>query len=244
MKYYCSNNNEQFIVETEIVELYNLLLTKSPIGLKNLIDCSNNVLDNKDNLYNIVKCIRGQMAWWWVYNAYGQTDINMDDMNYLMLIIIWLLTMIEENKATVKEIMTYDTSTNQVTIINDNLKQTFRDSVSSDSYYQNKLIQDASNNYVMDIMLFHGIFKQYMYNLIDIKKTVCDCDSQYTSLSQAQKQQVDAQFNQVLYEISQARMQKVQAEMDAQAQMLQAQANQRTSIEKLGVPFVEMFHAY
>ena len=47
-------------------ELYNRLLNYLPIGLKNLIYCdlSNNILD-KDNVYNIVKCIRGQLFWWW-----------------------------------------------------------------------------------------------------------------------------------------------------------------------------------
>jgi hypothetical protein len=96
--------------------------------------------------------------------------------------------MIEENKATVREIMTFDASTNQVIIINDNLKQTFQDSDSDSDYLDKGATLDASNNYVMDIMLFHAIFKQYMYKSQDIKKTICDCNSQSTSLTQEQKQ--------------------------------------------------------
>ena len=105
------------------------------------------------------------MYWWWKDNAYGQTVINIDDINIVMLIIIWLLIMIEENKTTVKEIMIYDETTNKVTLISDNLKKLFEESD-----------QDRrQNNHVLDIMEFHAIFKQYMVKSKDIKKTICDC---------------------------------------------------------------------
>jgi hypothetical protein len=154
-----------------------------------LIYCNNNVVDNKDDVYNIIKCIRGQLAWWWVENAYGQTTINMEDINMVMLIIIWLLIMIEENINSVKDIMSYVKLTNQVIIKNNNLKKTFQESFSSDYYNElirdKKLILDANNNYVIDIMLFHAMFKQYMYKVKDIKKTICDCKIQSISLTQA-----------------------------------------------------------
>ena len=195
IKYYCSENIEHFTENTEntpvitFKELYNDFLTYLPIGLKNLIYCNNNVVDNKDDVYNIIKCIRGQLAWWWVENAYGQTTINMEDINMVMLIIIWLLIMIEENINSVKDIMSYVKLTNQVIIKNNNLKKTFQESFSSDYYNElirdKKLILDANNNYVIDIMLFHAMFKQYMYKVKDIKKTICDCKIQSISLTQA-----------------------------------------------------------
>jgi hypothetical protein len=168
IKSYSSKNIDHFIDNEEIINLYEIFLTKLPIGLKNLIICNNNVLDNKDYVYNIVKCIKGQMYWWWLDNAYGQTVINIDDINIVMLIIIWLLIMIEENKTTVKEIMIYDETTNKVTLISDSLKKLFEE---SDQYRR-------QNNYVMDIMDFHAIFKQYMVKSKDIKKTICDCKNQ------------------------------------------------------------------
>ena len=106
------------------------------------------------------------MYWWWLDNAYGQTIFNIDDMNLIMLIIIWLLLMIEENKTTVKEIMIYDETTNKVTLISNSLKKLFEES--DPNYLKN-------NNHVMDIMQFHAIFKQYMFKSKDIKKTICDC---------------------------------------------------------------------
>jgi hypothetical protein len=165
IKSYSSKNIDHFIDNEEIVNLYEIFLTKLPIGLKNLIICDNNVLDNKNNVYNIVKCIKGQMYWWWLDNAYGQTKINIDDINIVMLIIIWLLIMIEENKTTVKEIMIYDETTNKVTLISDSLKKLFEE---SDQYRR-------QNNHVMDIMEFHAIFKQYMVKSKDNKKIICDC---------------------------------------------------------------------
>jgi hypothetical protein len=165
IKSYSSKNIDHFIDNEEIVNLYEIFLTKLPVGLKNLIICDNNVLDNKNNVYNIVKCIKGQMYWWWLDNAYGQTKINIDDINIVMLIIIWLLIMIEENKTTVKEIMIYDETTNKVTLISDSLKKLFEE---SDQYRR-------QNNHVMDIMEFHAIFKQYMVKSKDNKKIICDC---------------------------------------------------------------------
>ena len=98
-----------------------------------------------------------------------------------MLIIIWLLIMVEDNINSIRDIMSYDPSTNKVTIKNDNLKQTFIGTVSSDSYYDGKLILDDNNNYIMDIMLFHAIFKQYMFKFKDIKKTkMQEVESQFS----------------------------------------------------------------
>ena len=168
IKYYTSNNTEHFIDNTEIVELYNLLLTKLPNGLKKLISCDDNILDNKDNVYQIIKCIKGQMYHWWMANMYADSQnpdiISIDSINLIMLIIIWLLIMIEDNNNTVKDIMLFDASTNQVTIINEKLKEMFKDIN----------VIDGNNN-VMDIMSFHAIFKQYMYKSQDIQKDKCNC---------------------------------------------------------------------
>jgi phosphatidate phosphatase PAH1 len=180
-----------------------------------LIYCNNNVVDNKDDVYNIIKCIRGQLAWWWVENAYGQTIINIENINMVMLIIIWLLIMIEENINSITDIMSYVTLTNQVIIKNNNLKQIFQESFSSDYYNElikeKKLILDTNNNYVIDIMLFHGMFKQYMYKLKDIKKTICDCKIQSISLTQAQMQEVEAQMDIVRDKMLQDKSQGIQS---------------------------------
>ena len=221
IKYYCSENIEHFTENTEntpvitFKELYNDFLTYLPIGLKNLIYCNNNVVDNKDDVYNIIKCIRGQLAWWWVENAYGQTIINIENINMVMLIIIWLLIMIEENINSITDIMSYVTLTNQVIIKNNNLKQIFQESFSSDYYNElikeKKLILDTNNNYVIDIMLFHGMFKQYMYKLKDIKKTICDCKIQSISLTQAQMQEVEAQMDIAKDKMLQDKIQRIQS---------------------------------
>ena len=181
IKSYSSKNIDHFIDNEEIINLYEIFLTKLPIGLKNLIICDN-VFDNKDNIYNIVKCIRGQMYSWWLDNAYGQTVIYIDDINIVMLIIIWLLIMIEENKTTVKEIMIYDETTNKVTLISDSLKKLFEE---SDQYRR-------QNNHVMDIMEFHAIFKQYMVKSKDIKKTICDCKVNVQNEQQIQAKNISS----------------------------------------------------
>ena len=108
------------------------------------------------------------MYHWWMANMYAYSQnpdiISIDDINLIMLIIIWLLIMIEDNKNTVKDIMIFDASTNQVTIISEKLKQMFEDT---------NVI--GGNNNVMDIMSFHAIFKQYMHKSQDIKKDKCNC---------------------------------------------------------------------
>jgi tRNA uridine 5-carbamoylmethylation protein Kti12 len=108
------------------------------------------------------------MYWWWLDNAYDQTTINLDDINLIMLVIIWLLLMIEENKTTVKDIMIYDSSTNKVTVISNNLKTLLNSSAS-------ETISTLNNYNEMDIMDFHAIIKQYMYKTKDIvKKDKCN----------------------------------------------------------------------
>ncbi len=108
------------------------------------------------------------MYHWWMANMYADSQnpdiISIDSINLIMLIIIWLLIMIEDNNNTVKDIMLFDASTNQVTIINEKLKEMFKDIN----------VIDGNNN-VMDIMSFHAIFKQYMYKSQDIQKDKCNC---------------------------------------------------------------------
>ena len=119
------------------------------------------------------------MYHWWMANMYQDSQnpdiISIDYINLIMLIIIWLLIMIEDNKKTVKDIMIFDTSTNQVTIISEKLKQMFKDI--------NVIIDD--NNNVMDLMTFHAIFKQYMYKSQDINKDKCGCENYHYMIRDA-----------------------------------------------------------
>jgi hypothetical protein len=84
--------------------------------------------------------------------------------------------MIEDNK-TVRQIMTFSEFEwkKEITIINEKLKQMFI-SLHTDGLLLDGLLPDPNSQfYVIDIMTFHAIFKQYMVKQQDSIKENCNC---------------------------------------------------------------------